>query len=257
MIADRELQFWQALATLPWPRRVGVAHRIFRRIYLRRNRPQIVSWVDDLRLTLDPQEHVDGLWLFTPDHVDAKERAFLFDDLPTGGVFIDLGAYIGTYALLAGKKLGPSGTVLAVEPHPDTFQRLWAHIQENSLPHVIPVQVAVSDSPGKTPLGSGVPGNRAARSTLDPKGTLEVVALPLIEVLNKHDITHISALKADLEGMEFRVFSHFFANAPRTLHPQRIVFEMDPPVPGLIDLFERHGYRVSRLSRLNFGAERE
>jgi len=250
---NRELRLWQALAALPWPRRVGVGYHIFRRIYLRKPRKPIVNWVDDVRLTLDPQEQVDALWLFSPDHIDKSERQFLFEALQPGHTFVDLGAYIGTYSLLAAKKVGTSGRVIAVEPEPDTYQRLWAHIQDNQLPQVIPIQRAIAASAGEALLGGGEPGNRDGRRLFAAQGC-SVVTQPLLSLLQDLGVSRIDALKSDIEGQEPDVFRQFFEAAPRSLWPQRMILEMDPGDPTLLAVLKARGYEVFRLSRLNIAA---
>ena len=41
-----------------------------------------------------------------------------------GGVFVDVGANVGTYALVLARHVGATGKVIAVEPHPVTHARL-------------------------------------------------------------------------------------------------------------------------------------
>src|SRR5262249_4813469 len=61
--------------------------------------------------------------LFNPDY-NIEELAFLRAHLLAGGVFVDVGANVGTYALALARDVGASGTVIAVEPHPVTHARL-------------------------------------------------------------------------------------------------------------------------------------
>ena len=55
---------------------------------------------------------------FSP-HITAHLRALL----PTGGTFLDVGANIGYFSLVASRLVGPSGRVLAAEPNPGAFGR--------------------------------------------------------------------------------------------------------------------------------------
>ena len=56
--------------------------------------------------------------LFNPDY-NVEELDFLRAHTPAGGVFVDVGANAGTYALPLARHVGPEGQVIAVEPHPD------------------------------------------------------------------------------------------------------------------------------------------
>jgi hypothetical protein len=61
--------------------------------------------------------------LFNPDY-NLEELDFLRTHTPPGGVFVDLGANVGTYAMVLARHVGADGTVIAVEPHPVTHARL-------------------------------------------------------------------------------------------------------------------------------------
>src|SRR5215475_11190401 len=61
--------------------------------------------------------------LFNPDY-NLEELDFLRAQVPKGGVFVDIGANVGTYALVLARHVGTNGKVIAVEPHPVTFARL-------------------------------------------------------------------------------------------------------------------------------------
>src|ERR1700716_1618652 len=61
--------------------------------------------------------------LFNPDY-NLDELDFLRAHTPAGGVFVDVGANAGTYALPLARHVGASGKVIAIEPHPITHARL-------------------------------------------------------------------------------------------------------------------------------------
>src|SRR5580698_8267280 len=61
--------------------------------------------------------------LFNPDY-NLEELEFLRTQCPVGGVFVDIGANVGTYAMVLARHVGANGKVIAVEPHPVTHARL-------------------------------------------------------------------------------------------------------------------------------------
>src|SRR5947207_8210211 len=61
--------------------------------------------------------------LLNPDY-NIEELDFLRGHTPTGGVFVDVGAYVGTYAMALARHVGASGTLIAIEPHPVPHARL-------------------------------------------------------------------------------------------------------------------------------------
>jgi FkbM family methyltransferase len=74
--------------------------------------------------------------------------------LQEGDVFVDVGANIGYHSLLGSKLVGSTGSVVAIEPVPDTFAMLLDNLRLNSCSNVRAVNVAVSDCPHKMPLYS-------------------------------------------------------------------------------------------------------
>jgi FkbM family methyltransferase len=65
-----------------------------------------------------------------------------------GMTVLDVGAHNGFYTLLASKKVGPSGRVIAFEPSPRERQRLLSNLWINRCSNVIvePVALAEEDS---------------------------------------------------------------------------------------------------------------
>src|ERR1700759_3032485 len=61
--------------------------------------------------------------LFNPDY-NLEELDFLRAHTPAGGVFVDVGANVGTYAMVLARHVGAGGIVIAIEPHPVTHARL-------------------------------------------------------------------------------------------------------------------------------------
>src|SRR5207249_2412898 len=75
--------------------------------------------------------------------------------LSPGDTFIDVGANIGYYSLLAARRVGPTGSVVAIEPSPKTFRALEANLAQNRLKNVRTVNAAVSDRQATVPLYHG------------------------------------------------------------------------------------------------------
>jgi FkbM family methyltransferase len=68
--------------------------------------------------------------------------AFLRAHLRDGGVFVDVGANVGTYALPLARDAGASGKVIAIEPHPLTHARLAFNHAASGFAQVKLVQAA-------------------------------------------------------------------------------------------------------------------
>jgi FkbM family methyltransferase len=58
---------------------------------------------------------------------------------------LDLGAGTGDFSIIASKKVGPAGRVIAVEPDFESYEILRLNIEQNNCKNVIPLNLAVGD----------------------------------------------------------------------------------------------------------------
>jgi FkbM family methyltransferase len=80
-----------------------------------------------LKVQLDiPYEQM--VWL---QDEEWDELLYVQNKLRAGDVFIDVGANIGLWTLVAATSVGPSGRVFSFEPNPTTFDRLLENIRLN------------------------------------------------------------------------------------------------------------------------------
>src|ERR1700720_1913683 len=86
--------------------------------------------------------------LFNPDY-NLEELDFLRAHTPIGGVFVDVGANVGTYAMVLARHVGTSGTVVAIEPHPVTHARLAFNRAASGFSQVTLVAAAAGTSAGR------------------------------------------------------------------------------------------------------------
>lgn len=95
-----------------------------------------------------------------------------------GEVALDIGANIGATSLVLARAVGPSGKVVAFEPHPQTAILLRANLAANRLAMVGVQELALSDTedsfllhetpgqPGMARLGAKLVSGKLAVSTL-------------------------------------------------------------------------------------------
>jgi FkbM family methyltransferase len=122
-----------------------------------------------LTIFLDPRGSVSSkLHEFRPE-----STTVLKIHLRPGDVFVDVGASIGWFTLLAAQAVGKSGKVYAFEPEPHSFGLLQKNIAANGFGDIVSAkQEAVSDKNGHVTLYSV--GNAYAWSSLeDPRTDYE------------------------------------------------------------------------------------
>jgi FkbM family methyltransferase len=165
--------------------------------------------------------------LLNPDY-NVEELDFLRAHTPASGVFVDVGANAGTYALPLARHVGPEGRVVAVEPHPVMVARLAFNQAASESGNVALIATAAGDVDGDLMIetdhenygASHVYPDASARSD-----AIRVPALRLLRVVQDQHLEKIDSLKIDVEGYEDRVLIRFFRDAPPALWPRAIAIE--------------------------------
>lgn len=193
--------------------------------------------------------------LFNPDY-NLDELEFLRRHTPDGGVFVDVGANVGTFALVLARQVGTTGKVVAIEPHPLTFARLSFNHAASKAAQVRLVQAAAGDSDGELMIESGGGNLGATHVVTGTAGTdaIKVPSLRLTRILEEAGVTEVDSLKIDVEGFEDRVLIGFFRDAPPSLWPRAVVIEhlsQDEWRQDCIADMIARGYAVVRKTRSN------
>jgi FkbM family methyltransferase len=163
--------------------------------------PITVRVFDSMKLRCYPDSGSASCVMYFGDFYEFDEMLFVRRFLRPGEAFIDGGANIGTYSLLAAKVVGPGGRVDAFEPDPLAAARLRENIALNHLRNVQVHEAALSDDPGSVRLLQGWDvSNRVAGPTESDPQTIQVQAVRLDDELDP-DVTYAMA-KLDLEGAE-------------------------------------------------------
>ncbi len=164
--------------------------------------------------------------LFNPDY-NLEELDFLRAHTPAGGVFVDVGANVGTYAMALAGQVGESGKVIAIEPHPVIHARLAFNRAAAGFTQVVLVAAAAGPADGELLIETDG-DNLGASHIVSGKGSgnaIRVPSLRLRRIFGDAGIDHVDALKIDVEGFEDRVLTGFFREAPPSLWPRAVVIE--------------------------------
>jgi FkbM family methyltransferase len=133
-------------------------------------------------------------------HVTAVFR----DRVRQGMHVLDIGANIGYYTMLSASLVGPSGSVTAIEPNPDSAKLLEASRRANSFDNVVVLQVAAGRDLGLLVL-HGSYGNVMTSAAPDKAAALiNATTVPSFKVddLIPRD-KKIDFVKIDVEGAEY------------------------------------------------------
>jgi len=164
--------------------------------------------------------------LFNPDY-NREELDFLRAHTPAGGVFVDVGANVGTYAMVLARHVGASGKVIAIEPHPITHARLAFNRVASGFTQVLLVAAAAGASDGELMIETDG-DNLGASHIVSGEAAGNAISVPslrLQRILDDAGVGRVDTLKIDVEGYEDRVLTGFFQQAPQALWPRGVVIE--------------------------------
>jgi FkbM family methyltransferase len=154
---------------------------------------------DGLRLRAYPDSEETGRFIYYGGLPDYDEMIFMRRYLRPGDNFVDGGANVGAYTLLAASLVEPTGRVDAFEPAPLEAHRLRENVALNRLEYVQVHEAALAQTPGH------------ARFTLDRRSgnrlwpadeeRLETSVVRVTSIDHELSATYAMA-KLDLEGAE-------------------------------------------------------
>jgi FkbM family methyltransferase len=152
--------------------------------------------------------------------------AFVLHALRAGDVFVDVGANVGSYSILACAGVGARG--YAFEPVPATYRRLLENLQLNQIePRVVARNIGIGRAPGTLWFTSHLDTmNHALADGEHPNGALEVRVSTLDDELQRCDPT---LLKIDVEGYETQVLE---GGAAVLQHPSLMAVIMETNASG-------------------------
>jgi len=141
---------------------------------------------------------------------DLGDLRFLWTNLKPGSVFLDIGAHHGIYSIVAARKLGTNGTVVAFEPSSREYRRLRLHLRLNRL-HSVRAEPLALGSTTSTRTFFQITSGDTTRGGLQPPDSADRVSEISVETTRLDDYVSQSSLKRvdlvklDVEGGEREV----------------------------------------------------
>jgi FkbM family methyltransferase len=168
----------------------------------------VVRFVDDTKIRVTTRNSEARAYIYL-GLAEFEDMGFVLHAVRSGDLFVDVGAYVGGYTLLAGGACGAQ--VIAIEPDPNNRDDLLYNIALNHLETQVDVRpVAVGADPNMVKMSAG--GGSASHVLIGDTelSTFDVEMSTLDAVLGDRAPTF---LKIDVEGFERRVI----AGSRRTL----------------------------------------
>jgi FkbM family methyltransferase len=194
-IKPRRLGAFLLQACGPWERRRVACTNVGVRLYL------------DPFTGLGQQVLLDGA--YEPETVEIFRR-----QLGPGKVFLDVGANEGFYSALAGRLVGPSGVVVAVEPQRACRDLIEINLRINQVSWARVYSNAMGGAEGQTGrLFRYAAVNTGLSSVVSryhsTTGIEEFRFVSLDRILRESKVDHLDLVKIDVEGFEYEVARSF------------------------------------------------
>jgi FkbM family methyltransferase len=159
--------------------------------------------------------------------------------LKPGSTFIDIGANIGDFSLLAASVTGSAGRVLAFEPEATNCCLIKRNIELNEYKNIEVFQLALSDSNGEASLYLGDRCDYHSLLKDQPErkaGVIAVKTRTLDSFLEEFGQDRVDMIKVDVEGAELKV-----------LRGAREMLRRNPNVVILLELHPRMGVNPAEV----------
>ncbi len=133
---------------------------------------------------------------------EASDLSTLGSLLQPGQTFVDCGANIGLWTLVAASLVGDSGKVIAFEPNPQTHAKLSRNVSSNHWDSSVQVfNAACAAKAARLPFSCS-PEHNISQVQLQPdEHTILVEALTLDSILGRQTV---HGIKLDIEGYELQ-----------------------------------------------------
>ena len=178
-------------------------------------------------------------------------------NLDCSGIFVDIGANIGYYSLIASKKYAQ---VYAFEPIPDNINKLHKSININKITNIMPIEKAISDIDDSilelTVFPTNMGGSRDIHDTIntsikhmDQYKINNIHTITFDSFVKKYGINTIDLIKVDVEGAELHVLNGMKESFQNKCI-KHIIIELSPNIIKvescikIINIFKNNNYNL-------------
>lgn len=169
-------------------------------------RPWTVRLVSQTRLVCYPH-NASGSGVIYCGMIEWRDVHFVKDFLHSGDAFVDIGANIGVYSLIAASTLGVR--VCALEPSKESYDRLLENLELNAVTGVITRRIAAGriDDMGRLTMGHDTTNHLLWDDSSEDPGAETVEIRAMDSLLPELGISNPALIKIDVEGWELEVLA--------------------------------------------------
>lgn len=194
----------------------------------------VVRNVQGSRMKLDLSDEGISRELYLTGVHEPDSTPQFRDEIKPGMVLLEIGANIGYYTLIALKRLGPNGSILALEPSPVNLHALSENLRLNDADgRVKVIPHAAGSKPGVLPFYMMPRRNQSTFIMSDeynvPETVIDVELLTIDDLL-KEESVKVDYFRMDVEGYEAEVVEGMVETLTRDDGPFGAFIEIHPSV---------------------------
>jgi FkbM family methyltransferase len=169
--------------------------------------------------------------------------------LREGDLYVDVGANIGYFTLLASRCVGKHGKVISIEADPATFTALTKNLELNGCQNVSSRNVAATAIACKVTIEPGHVHNLGSNKITVGTGAGTIEGLPLRDILGE-DLGRVRFIKIDIEGSEGPILREILDMLPNLRDDLIIAAEVSPASAGYVAHFVAAGFRAYAIQNI-------
>lgn len=182
-----------------------------------------------------------GIW-------EAFETRLLVHRLKPGSVFVDVGANIGYYTVIADALVGKTGAIYAFEPERENFSLLQKNANQSACGHITLTHAGLSNRNGRAQLFLSI--NNLGDHRLFDRGKRQSQQVNLLAGDDFFSGQHIDFLKIDTQGAEYQVIDGLKHTIQDNIEHLDMVLEFWPW--GLLEAGSSAGELIELIRPFNF-----
>jgi FkbM family methyltransferase len=174
---------------------------------------------------------------------------YSLNKLRDGDLFLDIGANVGYFTLLASRSVGPNGKVISIEADPVTFQGLTANLELNGCRNVSARNVAATETACRVTIEPGQRHNSGSNRIVLGPGKGSVEGLSLRDILGE-DIGRVRFIKIDIELSEGPVLDEILHSLANLRDDVIVASEVSRGSAEYIERFVSAGFEVYSITNI-------
>lgn len=216
----------------------------------------VTNYDNTMKMKLDIGEWIQQQ-IFFFGYYDERGMKCLKKYLNKGDVFIDIGANVGCYSLIASKIVTETGKVYAFEPVNSIYNCLKKNVELNNLKNIVLEKKAIYNKRGVKDLYISLSDNMGMSSISTPVSNYieKVNTITLDEFIRNNKVNKVDFIKIDIEGAELYALqgmtNTIIQNKPVIIVElnEWILKETGIDMKDIIKLMQKLGYSMKAINK--------